>query len=80
MARGDKDKYSDKQKRKAAHIEESYENKGVAEPEAEKRTWATVNKQSGGGEKVGGSGEKIRPKQKKFSTARDGNKTWRPTC
>jgi hypothetical protein len=65
MARGDKSKYSDKQKRTAAHIEKSYENKGVPEQEAEKRAWATVNKQSGGGEKSGGSGEKKSPEAKK---------------
>jgi len=58
MARGDKDKYSDKQKRKAEHIEESYENKGVSKTEAEKRAWATVNKQSGGGERGGSSSHK----------------------
>lgn len=53
MPRGSKDKYTDKQKRKAEHIEESYEDKGVAKDEAEKRAWATVNKQSGGGERSG---------------------------
>ncbi|HLT04869.1 MAG TPA: Rho termination factor N-terminal domain-containing protein [Pseudomonas sp.] len=56
MPRGSKDKYTDKQKRKAEHIEESYEAKGVPEDEAEARAWATVNKQSGGGERAGGSG------------------------
>jgi plasmid stabilization system protein ParE len=56
MPRGDKDKYTDEQKRKAEHIEDSYKEKGVSEQEAEKRAWATVNKQSGGGE-AGGSGE-----------------------
>ncbi|MBK5001863.1 termination factor Rho [Pseudomonas sp. S31] len=58
MARGDKDKYTDKQKRKAEHIEEGYEAKGVSKGEAEARAWATVNKQSGGGERKGGSGQK----------------------
>lgn len=58
MARGDKDKYTDKQKRKAEHIEEGYEAKGVSKSEAEARAWATVNKQSGGGERKGGSGQK----------------------
>lgn len=53
MPQGDKTKYTDKQKRKAAHIEESYEARGVPEEEAEARAWATVNKQSGGGEKSG---------------------------
>lgn len=54
MPRGSKDKYSDKQKRMAQHIEEGYEDKGVSEDEAEKRAWATVNKQTGGAE---GDGE-----------------------
>lgn len=53
MPRGSKDKYSEKQKRKAEHIEDSYEEKGVPKEEAEKRAWATVNKQSGGGERAG---------------------------
>ena len=53
MPRGDKSKYSDKQKRKAEHIAESYENRGTSEKEAKSRAWATVNKESGGGEKSG---------------------------
>ena len=53
MPRGDKSKYTDKQKRKAEHIEESYEERGVPEDEAERRAWATVNKESGGGNKSG---------------------------
>jgi plasmid stabilization system protein ParE len=57
MPRGDKDKYTDKQKRQAEHIEESYEKRGVSENEAERRAWATVNKQDGGGKKSG-SGRK----------------------
>ncbi|MBK1842530.1 hypothetical protein JHL17_34570 [Azospirillum sp. YIM B02556] len=55
MSQGDKDKYTEKQKRKAEHIEEGYEKRGVSHEEAEKRAWATVNKQDGGGKK-GGSG------------------------
>jgi plasmid stabilization system protein ParE len=51
MPQGDKSSYTEKQKRQAQHIEESYENKGVSEEEAEKRAWATVNKQDGGGKK-----------------------------
>ncbi|HEV7700055.1 MAG TPA: hypothetical protein VGO43_07485 [Pyrinomonadaceae bacterium] len=51
-------KYTDKQERKADHIEESYEKKGVSKKEAEARAWATVNKQDGGGKKPGGSGRK----------------------
>ncbi len=51
-------KYTDKQERKADHIEKSYEKKGVPKKEAEARAWATVNKQDGGGKKPGGSGRK----------------------
>ncbi|ASY43495.1 MULTISPECIES: hypothetical protein [Sphingobium] len=53
MPKGDKSSYSDKQKRKAAHIEEGYEDRGVSHKEAERRAWATVNKESGGGNKSG---------------------------
>ena len=53
MARGDKSAYTGKQKRKAQHIEEGYEKRGVPEGEAERRAWATVNKESGGGKKSG---------------------------
>lgn len=56
MPRGDKSKYSDKQERKADHIAEGYEKSGVSEKEAERRAWATVNKDDGGGKKPGGSG------------------------
>ena len=64
MPRGSKDKYTEKQKRKAEHIEESYESRGVSKGEAEARAWATVNKQSGGGERKGGSGQKKSPEKK----------------
>jgi plasmid stabilization system protein ParE len=57
MPQGDKSAYSDKQKRKAAHIAQGYEDRGVPEKEAESRAWATVNKQDGGGKKSG-SGRK----------------------
>jgi hypothetical protein len=53
MARGDKSKYTDKQKRQAGHIEEGYEKRGVPEEEAKRRAWATVNKETGGGNKSG---------------------------
>lgn len=53
MPRGDKSSYTDKQKRKAEHIEESYEKRGVGKKEAESRAWATVSKESGGGNKSG---------------------------
>jgi plasmid stabilization system protein ParE len=53
MARGEKSKYTEKQKRQAEHIEEGYEQRGVSEQEAERRAWATVNKMTGGGKKSG---------------------------
>ena len=53
MPRGSKEKYTGKQKRRAEHIEESYEKRGVPEQEAERRAWATVNKETGGGKKSG---------------------------
>jgi len=55
VSRGDKSKYTDKQKRKAEHIEESYERRGRSHEDAERFAWATVNKQDHGGKK-GGSG------------------------
>lgn len=57
MPQGDKDKYTDKQKRQAAHIEKSVKEDGKSEKEAERIAWATVNKQDGGGKKSG-SGRK----------------------
>src|ERR1041384_3184488 len=53
MPRGDKSSYTDKQKRKAEHIEQGYEKRGTSKDEAERRAWATVNKESGGGNKSG---------------------------
>lgn len=59
MAQGEKSKYTGKQKRKAAHIEEGYEKRGVSKKEAESRAWATVNKEDKGGKKSGsGRGKK----------------------
>jgi hypothetical protein len=66
MPRGDKSSYTDKQKRQAAHIKESYKGHGVSKDEAEKRAWATVNKESGGGEKsAGGRKPTSRPSPRK---------------
>jgi len=53
MPRGDKSKYTATQERKADHIAESYESRGVQQAEAERRAWATVNKDDGGGKKSG---------------------------
>ncbi|HKO35102.1 MAG TPA: hypothetical protein VJV21_01405 [Pyrinomonadaceae bacterium] len=70
MPRGDKGAYTDKQKRKAEHIEESYEERGVSSKEAAKRAWATVNKESGGGKKSGSG----RGKKGNKSSSRKGGK------
>jgi plasmid stabilization system protein ParE len=70
MPRGDKDKYTDKQERKADHIAEGYEKRGVSEGEAERRAWATVNKESGGGNKSGSG----RGKEDTHGSSRKGGK------
>ena len=64
MPRSDKSSYTDKQKRQAEHIEEGYEKQGLSSDEAERRAWATVNKQDGGGKKSG-SGRKSAPAKKR---------------
>jgi hypothetical protein len=59
MPRSDKSSYTTKQKRQARHIEKGYEYRGVPEDEAERRAWATVNAETGGGKKSGsGRGKK----------------------
>ena len=58
MPRGDKSKYTGRQKRQAEHIEEGYEKRGTPKKEAERRAWATVNKISGGGERSGSGSRK----------------------
>jgi plasmid stabilization system protein ParE len=68
MPRGDKSSYTDKQKRQAEHIEEGYEKRGVSENEAERRAWATVNKETGGGKKSGSG----RGKEESHSSSRKG--------
>ena len=70
MPRGDKSSDTDKQKRQAEHIEEGYENRGVPHEEAERRAWATVNKESGGGNKSGSG----RGKAEDHSASRKGGK------
>lgn len=70
MPRGDKSSYTDKQKRQAEHIEEGYEDRGVSKKEAERRAWATVNKESGGGKKSGSG----RGKKSNKSSSRKGGK------
>jgi plasmid stabilization system protein ParE len=58
MPRGDKSSYTDKQKRKAQHIEDGYEERGVPHDKAQARAWATVNWESGGGNKSGSGRDK----------------------
>lgn len=70
MPRGDKSSYTDKQKRMAEHIEESYQDRGVSEKEAERRAWATVNKETHGGKKSGSG----RGKPEDYSPARKGGR------
>lgn len=53
MPRGEKDAYTDKQKRQARHIEESEKEAGKSTKASERIAWATVNKQDGGGKKSG---------------------------
>ena len=76
MPRGDKGSYTDKQKRKAEHIEEGYEKRGVSKKEAESRAWATVNKESGGGKKSGsGRGKKGNKSSSKKGGKKGGKKS-----
>jgi plasmid stabilization system protein ParE len=70
MPRGDKSSYTGKQKRQAEHIEEGYEQRGVSHDEAERRAWATVNKETHGGKKSGSG----RGKSEDHSPSRKGGK------
>jgi hypothetical protein len=70
MPRGDKSSYTGKQKRQAEHIEEGYEARGVPRKEAERRAWATVNKETHGGKKSGAS----RGKEEDHSPSRKGGR------
>src|ERR1044072_7940571 len=76
MPRGDKSAYKEKQKRQAEHIEENYEKRGVSDEEAERRAWATVNKESGGGKKSGsGRGKKGNKSSSKKGGKKGGKKS-----
>lgn len=76
MPRGDKSSYTDKQKRQAEHIEEGYEKRGVSKKEAEKRAWATVNAETGGGKKSGsGRGKKTNKAPAKKGGKKAGKKS-----
>lgn len=71
MARGSKSKYTGKQKRQAEHIEEGYKKRGTSKKEAERRAWATVNRETGGGKKSGSGRGK---KENKPSSRKGGRK------
>lgn len=81
MPQGDKSAYTNKQKRQAEHIEEGYERRGTSKGEAERRAWATVNKESGGGKKSGSGrsksseshAERSRAAKKGWETRRRGH-------
>src|SRR5207247_8754016 len=77
MPRGDKSSYSSKQKRRAGHIEEGYEDRGVSSKEAARRAWATVNKESGGGKKSGSGRGK---KENRSASRKGGRKGGRSTA
>ena len=78
MPRGEKGAYTDKQKRRAEHVEESYEERGTSKKEAERRAWATVNKESGGGKKSGsGRGKKENRSASKKGGKKSGKKAAR---
>jgi plasmid stabilization system protein ParE len=71
MPQGSKSSYTNKQKRKAEHIEKGYEKRGTSKKEAERRAWATVNKMDHGGKKSGSG----RGKATNKAPARKGGKT-----
>ena len=70
MLRRDKSSYTDKQKRQTGHIEEGYEARGLGKEEAERRAWATVNKETGGGNQSGSG----RGKPDNHSSSRKGGR------
>jgi plasmid stabilization system protein ParE len=72
MARGSKEKYTRKQKRKAEKIARGYKKRGVSKKEAAGRAWATVNKSDRCGRKKGGGGRGKR--RKKSPSPKDGRK------
>lgn len=75
MPQGEKEAYTDKQKRRAEHIAEGYEDRGVSEQEAKSRAWATVNKESGGGKKSGSGRGRKESRQSSRKGGRNGGST-----
>jgi len=76
MPRGDKSKYTKKQKRQAEHIEEGYEDRGLSKRESKRRAWATVNKVTGGGKKP----RRLRARPPRRSLAHEKGRANRRTC
>ena len=76
MPRGDKDRYTDKQKRMAEHIEEGYKDKGISAKTAAARAWATVNKETGGARKPGGSGRGMSKSEEQSPRSAAAKKGW----
>ena len=70
MPQGDKSSYTSKQKRKAEHIEEGYEKRGVSKKTAKARAWATVNAETHGGKKSGSG----RGKEENHAPSRKGGR------
>ena len=74
MPSGDKSSYTSKQKRQAEHIESGYKKRGVSSGEAERRAWATVNKETGGGKKGGAKKKRSTSSSRKRSSSSGGKK------
>jgi hypothetical protein len=75
MPRGDKSSYTSKQKREAHHIESGYKRRGMSTGEAERRAWATVNKETGGGRKGAAKKKSSSSTSTKRSNSRRGKKS-----
>ncbi len=66
MPRGDTSSYTNEQTRRARHIEEGYERRGLSRTTAARRAWATVNARSGGGKQsASGRRKRARPKRRR---------------
>lgn len=76
MPQGDKSRYTDKQKRMAKHIEQGYEEKGVSKDEAAERAWRTVNKETGGARKTGGSGQRMSTSEERARRSAAAKRGW----
>lgn len=80
MARGSKRTYTNKQKRKAEHIADGYERRGISDREAERRAWATVNAEDGGGKKSGSGRGKPKSPRASRSSSKGARRTRRPAA